>query len=335
MVRIALWAVVAVFIGLNALALVHGYRLTHFAAAGPVPRRPTGLSAWQIAKLVLTGIAIPRPKDEFQQETFGCGAEAFTFPLGAGPHKRLAALRIPAEIPDGAPARGAVLLFHGYAASKGLVVKEAQAFAELGWDAVLVDFRGAGGSPGADTTIGWREAEDVAAAVEGIRAHDRAAGRPGRPVVVYGVSMGAAAAMRAVGRLGCRVDGLVLECPFPDLQSTIAHRFQALGMPAFPMAHLLVFWGGAVHGFWAFSHNPEIYAADIRCPALVNSGDDDPFITPTESARVAAALASPEKRHTAYPGMGHYLYMRGNPDRWRSDVAWLLDKAARRATPRE
>ena len=45
----------------------------------------------------------------------------------------------------------------------------AQAFHRLGYDAILVDFRGVGGSSGNTTTLGVREAQDVAEMIKHIQ----------------------------------------------------------------------------------------------------------------------------------------------------------------------
>ena len=48
--------------------------------------------------------------------------------------------------------------------------------------------------------------------------------RPGRPVVVMGTSMGAAAAIFAAGELGHRVQGYILESPYQDLKTAAWNR---------------------------------------------------------------------------------------------------------------
>jgi uncharacterized protein len=38
---------------------------------------------------------------------------------------------------------------------------------------------------------------------------------------------------------------------------------RALHIPPFPLAELIIFWGGVQHGFNAFAHNPVTYAAQV------------------------------------------------------------------------
>ena len=46
-------------------------------------------------------------------------------------------------------------------------------------------------------------------------------------------------------------------------------------VPCFPMAYLLVFWGGTINGFNAFNHNPQNYASQVKCPVLLMYGLKD------------------------------------------------------------
>ena len=66
--------------------------------------------------------------------------------------------------PDSGRARGTVALFHGYTSSKSHLAHEAGYFRCLGYNVLLVDQAGNGNSAGFRTTVGYREADDVAAA---------------------------------------------------------------------------------------------------------------------------------------------------------------------------
>jgi fermentation-respiration switch protein FrsA (DUF1100 family) len=78
--------------------------------------------------------------------------------------ERLAAWWIPASAPAGEPARGTVLLFHGNAGNIAHRIDYAQMFNTLGYNTLLVDYRGYGDSTGEpsetgtyrDATASWR-----------------------------------------------------------------------------------------------------------------------------------------------------------------------------------
>jgi alpha-beta hydrolase superfamily lysophospholipase len=215
--------------------------------------------------------------------------------------------------------RGVVVLFHGHADTKSSLLGHAREFRRLGWSALLVDFYGSGGSAGQETTIGWYEADDVAAAAR------YASALPGHPrVVLFGTSMGAAAALRAVAVHGLRPQALVLECPFDRLRSTVGHRFSAMGLPSFPAADLLVFWGGVQQGFDALHHDPVVYARDVHAPTLLMNGDRDPFVTEAEAQSIHAALAGP-KTLKVFHGLGHESFLGPRRDEWRAAVGAFLE----------
>ena len=188
----------------------------------------------------------------------------------------------------------------------------------MGAAAFLVDYRGAGGSSGDDTTLGVREGSDVARAVAYAAAH-----WPGPPPILYGVSMGAAAILSAVSAEGVRPTAVILESPFDRLVGTVRNRFRAMGLPPSPGAEMVVFWGSLELGFNGFTHNPVDYAAAVTCPALVLHGGRDTRATPDEVAAVFAALRGP-KRIAAYPDAGHELLLGDAPDLVRGAVVLFL-----------
>jgi hypothetical protein len=53
--------------------------------------------------------------------------------------------------------------------------------------------------------------------------------------------MGAAAVLRAVARCGVQPDAIIVESVFDNMLNTVRHRFEAMGVPSFPGAQLLVF----------------------------------------------------------------------------------------------
>ena len=150
---------------------------------------------------------------------------------------------------------------------------------------------------------------------------------PGRlPVVVYGISMGAAAVLKADAEAPLGARALVLECPFDRLLTTVDHRFEVRHVPAFPLSNLLVFWGGWRQGFDAFAHNPVDYARRVRTPTLLFSGSEDELVTPEEADGIARALAGPGGARRL-PGRAHASCLRGRTPLARDALARLLDGA--------
>jgi uncharacterized protein len=276
-------AVAAAAIGTNAAA---------YWAARTLCRFETGAEA---LSLRVPGLARPHPRRHP-----GVPYERHGFPSLDGTF--LEAWYLPRR-----DARAVAVLFHGYGGTKGDLLREARAFHELGVAAFLVDFRGGGGSAGDESSIGFHEAQDVRAATAYART------LPGRlPVVVYGISMGAAAVLKADAEEPLGARALVLECPFDRLLTTVDHRFEERHVPAFPLSNLLVFWGGWRQGFDAFAHNPVDYARRVRTPTLLLSGSEDQLVTPDEAGDIARALAGP-KELVVCPGVPHASCLRGHP----------------------
>lgn len=312
---LAFFLVIA-FLALNALTYVHARAMTCYVATGARTGKPESLSFLQKASLIFTGVTVPRPTcDGRTPESVGLPFETHRIPGDGGVELEAWYLHSPGS-------RGLVLMFHGYAECKSSLLREAAAFHKKGYSACLVDFRGSGGSNGTETTIGVREADDVVAAVNYAQANWAE-----QKLILYGQSMGSAATLRALALRDVRPTAVVLECPFDRLVSTVANRFGVMGLPAFPVAQLLVFWGGIQHSFNGFAHNPVDYAGQVTCPVLLLHGADDRRVTAAEAKAVYDALAGP-KHFELIEGAGHQSYVGRHPEKWCKVVAGFLAENA-------
>ena len=188
----------------------------------------------------------------------------------------------------------------------------------MGLSVLLIDFRGSGDSSESYTTIGFDEAEDVAASVRYARAN-----LPHGKIILYGQSMGAAAILRAVNNCGVHPDAIIAEAVFDNMLSTVRHRFGAMGVPSFPSAELLVFWGGRQAGFNGFRHNPVEYARSVDCPILFLHGDADRKAHIDEARSVFAAVPG-KKQFRAFPNLGHESPAVRFPIEWKDTVRPFL-----------
>ena len=152
------WLLLALtaFGALNAGAFFHAWRFTHFSdEPGLHSPNPEQLGLGQKCWLLLTGIRNPKPQNGSKP---GFPVETVTIHSPNGPLEAWFAR------PDSGRARGTVALFHGYASSKSHLAHGAGYFRRLGYNVLLVDQAGNGNSAGFRTTVGYREADDVAAA---------------------------------------------------------------------------------------------------------------------------------------------------------------------------
>jgi alpha-beta hydrolase superfamily lysophospholipase len=311
----------AVFAILNLLAYRHAWAMTHFARADERTRRGESwrersrpASVLERVHLVVGGVAIQRPADPLGPDTLNLPHEVHTIVGDAG---RLSAWYVPKK-----DAVGVVVLFHGYGDDKSRLLPEARALHELGFAAFLVDFRGCGGSDGDAISIGYHEADDVARAVAYVRER-----WPDQRLIVFGHSMGAAAVLRALSQRTIAPEAVILECPFDRLLSTVEARFSVTGMPAFPAARLMVFWGGVQHGFNAFRHNPVEYARAVTCPVLLLYGTHDIRVSRSQIEAIYQSLPA-EKRLHIFEGASHYSMILGRVEEWKACVADFLSRHA-------
>ena len=305
-------AVLVLFLALNGVAYMHAHAMTHFVDGGRHTPRPKRLSTAQKAKVLLTGVRIPRPVNTVEPAKYGLRFAVHQF---AGPSDvELEGWHVPCS-----DSLGLCILFHGYAGCKSALLAEAQGWRNVGYETFLVDFRGCGGSSGRITTVGYHEAEDVVAAFEFCRRE-----LTDRPIVLYGQSMGAAAVLRAVSSHKLQPRAVVVECPFDRLLSTAKNRFAAMGVPSFPFAELLVFWGGVQHGFSGLEHNPVDYACRVDCPVLLMNGEHDNRVTKAQATAIFDNLSG-DKQLVIFPETGHESCVKRDPVRWESAIAGFLD----------
>ncbi len=298
------------FAALNGIAYTHARAMTHFVSGGIKTPHPEALSPAGKLGVLVSGVRVPRPENLTRPDDIGLASTTHRFP--SADHT------LEAWLIEAGPSHGMVVLFHGYSGSRSDLLPQAAAFHELGFACLLVDFRGSGGSTGATTTIGFGEADDVVAAVA--YARNRLAAEA---VFIYGVSMGAAASLRALGPLGLRADGLIVESPFDRLLSTVENRFALMGLPSFPCAPLLVFWGGVQHGYSGFAHNPCDYARQVETPTLMLVGAVDQRATEAQALAVYDRLAGPRSL-VRFAGAGHESFLEHDPRLWKRTVGEFL-----------
>jgi alpha-beta hydrolase superfamily lysophospholipase len=300
-----------VILVVNLIAWMQAWAMTHYSPTGTRTPKPEELSLAERLVTIVTGVNVPRPRNDYTPSDVGLRYETRTIPTPDS--GMLEAWYIPAASPA-----GLVLMFTGYAEAKDTLLTQAASIHEMGYDALLVDFRGAGGSSGSDTTLGVRESKDVAIAADYAQSQ-----WPGRPIVLYGVSMGGAALLRSVALEGVRPDAVIIESPFDSLLSTVGNRFNTMGLPSFPAAHLLVLWGSVQQGFNGFAHNPVDYARSVRCPALLLYGETDPRVNVQQSRSIYDALGG-YKEQIEFAGAGHESLVASDARLWNESVARFL-----------
>lgn len=198
--------------------------------------------------------------------------------------------------------KGLVVLYNWFGGCKSDNLEASEVFLQEGYEVFLLDLRGHGDSSGSETFFGYHEYRDVLSGIE----YAKHKFSP-KKLIVYGVSLGAVATMRAFYAAEVRgVDGLILEAPFDKFITTIRHRVGIFKLPEFFFANLLAIIGGVLQGYNPFIFNPVSYAKDIDIPVLLICGRNDPYVMCSEIESIYNNLKNKEGSEVVLvTGHGH------------------------------
>lgn len=290
------------FILMNLIAFIHAYKFTHFVDDNSEKTKsPDKLTTIDKVKTLIFGVNNPKPKNVLL------------------PSQRFETIKLKSNkiiecwYIKNDSAKGTVILFHGYGGEKSSMIERSDIFLKLGYNTLLVDFMGSGNSEGVQTTIGYKEAEEVKKAFDFLKEKNE------QNIYLFGTSMGAVAILKAINDYEIDAKGIIIECPFGSMYKTTCARFNRMNAPTFPMAGLLVFWGGIQNGFWAFGHQPTEYAKNVSCPTLLLYGESDKSVSRLEIDEIFKNLNGKKTLNT-YKLTGHENYLIKNKDAWISDV---------------
>lgn len=192
---------------------------------------------------------------------------------------------------------------HGYQdfhESMGVYAKHY--YEELGWNVVLPDLRGHGGSEGNYVGFGWDDRLDVVSWISRIMRRDAAA-----EIVLHGVSMGAATVLMTTGgALPGSVKAVVSDCGYTTARAIMRHVYQSGGGkgPAGPAL-------AALRATVKRRNHFDLKDADAlravrasRTPTLFIHGVNDDFVPAGMMAELYEAARCP-KEFLWVPGAGH------------------------------
>ncbi len=180
--------------------------------------------------------------------------------------ERLAAWWIPAP----KPARGTVLLFHGNAGNMSHRIDYAKMFYGLGYNTVLVDYRGYGDSTGEPSEQGTYR--DAVASWQWLSAR----GIPAQDIVIFGESLGGGVATWLAVQHPPRA--LILASTFTSIPD--------LGAQVYPW--LPVRWISRIH------YNNLAHLENMRAPVLIAHSPGDDLIPYAHGQRLFEAAHEPK-----------------------------------------
>jgi len=187
------------------------------------------------------------------------------------------------------PAKATVIVLHGFQDSKEDMIHWALYLAQHGYRAVPVDLRGHGRSTGNWVGYGAFEARDLRQVIDELERRQLVAGKIG----VLGISYGASIGLQLAG-LDKRIKAVVAIEPFSDPRIAVREFARAV------VPGLVSGWtdrdfstaedrAGQLAGFSWADANVEGAVAETEAPILYLYADNDHWVSPQNSQRLAAA----------------------------------------------
>lgn len=220
---------------------------------------------------------------------------------------------VPASPAPGSEPLGTIVYLHGFHRTREEMLPMAVFGHQLGYDGLLFDFRNHGESGGHVTSLGYWERLDAEAAVAYALSREKAP----HPVILWGVSMGAAAALMAAAD-DPQVNAVISDSTFLSFRRVIQHHYHLViqiirrhwwwfpPLPAFPITNEVIAWSA-----WRTHFNPSDFNLETAVkrisprPVLFVAVTGDQRMPPRIAQTLYALDQSQEKLYVALPGHRH------------------------------
>lgn len=256
----------------------------------------------------------------FEELSFDIRDEATGDPL------RIAAWWIPAK----SPVNRTVLLIHGYGDAKVGAIAWAPLFHQMGWNILALDLRAHGESGGAYSTAGYWEQHDLNQVINRLRAtHPRQT----ESLVLFGVSLGAAAALAAAVTRD-DLAALILEGPYANFRDAVTAHGRLFGAPGGWMQSLAFKLSQLITRADFAAVRPVELIPRVSCPMMIIHAGEDCFMLKDEASTLCAALArrgDPCDIFWEVSDAGHVLAFAASPEEYRARISRFLDSVVMKA----
>lgn len=220
----------------------------------------------------------------------------------------------------GAGSDVAIACGHGLFRSRREVLDRAAFFRKLGYDTLVFDFRRHGDSEGETVTLGFHEQKDFLGAVDFLQEQ-----KHGRKIVLYGVSMGAVAALLAAVQ-STEIAAVIADSPFSSIEFTVVHHLKLLfGLPRFPIGVALLFFLESEGDFdrEVFDLERAVTALGDR-PVLIVAGEEDERMPAPRQRQLYEASINEHSRFRSFPLAGHGAAYRVDPEGYETMLKEFL-----------
>jgi fermentation-respiration switch protein FrsA (DUF1100 family) len=204
----------------------------------------------------------------------------------------------------------AVMAQHGYKNHRGEFLEEAAMLQRAGFGVLITSVRAHDLSEGEIISFGYWEWQDLQAWYDWLAARPEI--QPGR-IGALGNSMGGTLVLQHAS-LNPEMRAVVAHSAFSSLDDTISTSVQSLaGLPAFPFAPLMVFWGERELGFDSSEIDAKRWIGEISPrPVLLLQGGQDRLVS-VDSGRLLYEAAGEPRELWFEPELGHASFDRELP----------------------
>lgn len=231
-------------------------------------------------------------------------------------------------IPAAGDSRGTIVYCHGHNRTRVEMLPEAVFAHSLGYNGLLFDLRHQGQSAGEVSTVGYNERRDVVGAVDYALNEEKAA----RPIILWGVSMGAAAALMAAAD-SSHVAAVISDSSFLSFISMIKHHAKLfLPVPSFPIADEVIYWSA-----WRGHFSPSDFDLEKAVerignrPILFVAVEGDRRMPPCIARRLYSVAQSPLKELVVLPGKRHGEGFKSANQQYEEAVTQFLTRLSPKA----
>ncbi len=220
-------------------------------------------------------------------------------------------------------ARATVIMFHGWKASP---VSDFGAglpyYQSLGLSVLLVHQRAQGKSEGRYMTFGVRERHDVHSWVQW---HQKNHGN--LPIVLVGLSMGAATVMMACGKeFPSCVKGVIADCGFTSPYEIICSVLRTIHIPKQPIISMIGLQTKLFAGFGLKEYSTVEALKNMKLPLLLAHGEADTFVPCHMSQSAYDACASKDKTYLCVPEATHGMSYVVSPEQYKTALQKFIDR---------
>ena len=290
-----------------------------------VLRRETKVTPWMRdecfteaePRLERYGDVFSRGREWLREAGNGEGAKELTIESFDG-------LRLLGRMIENPACRGIVLMCHGYRSNPIRDFgAQARTLYDEGFSLLMIDQRAHGGSEGKYISYGVNERFDIRDWCRRLNSL-----YPGKPVILYGESMGAAAVMMAAGLSDIPpcVRAVIADCGFTSPGEILRRvMWDKYHIPPFPVYHLFALLTRLAAGFSLNGADTREALRGCKIPLLLIHGRADrfvPFSMGEENRRAAK-----NSRFLPVEGAGHLCAFAAAPEKYSAALRLLFQGA--------